>query len=172
ANRTFLCDRVERIRNGTLAHEWGLEDLHIQVGTGVWDERFLAWDPATSSYVGLEIELLKELARRGRFSFSLVMHNWTSGPWLEQLEEALNRYDLVTYAYWFITPERMARGAYSPYGFLDAMYWAVVMEEVKEGIDFDEIFAFLTPFSGPVWFSFLALTVGTGLMYRFLACFK
>ena len=90
------------------------------------------------------------------------------GSWLDRLEDAINKYDMVTYAYWFITPERMGKGAFSPYGFLDAMYWAVVMEDVKQGIDFDEIFAFLTPFSGPVWFSFLGLMVGTGLMYRFL----
>ena len=195
-SRVFLCDRIDPIRNGTLPREYALQGIHIQVGTGIWDERFLAWDSAKAAYGGLEVDLLDELARRARFSYSLVMHNWTRilnshsrpqcsssmlrfgekdgcglrtpGAWLDKLEESIVRFDLVTYGYWFITPKRMARGAFSPYGFLDAQYWAVVMQEGRPGIDFAEIFSFLTPFSAPVWFCFLALTVFTGLIYRFL----
>ncbi|CAE7508392.1 GRID1 [Symbiodinium sp. CCMP2456] len=168
-SRTFLCDNADRIRNGTLAQEDGLRDMHIEVGTGIWDERFLALDETTGAYVGLEVKLLEELSRRGRFTYSLNFHNWTSSStWLEQLQDAIGRFDLVTYAYWFITPERMSIGAYSPYGILDAVYWAVVMEETKDAIDLEEIFSFLTPFSGAVWLSFLGLMVATGLMYRVL----
>ena len=32
------------------------------------------------------------------------------------------RYDLVTAGYWHITPERMQKGVYSPYGFLDSTF--------------------------------------------------
>lgn len=37
------------------------------------------------------------------------------------------RVDMVTYAYWYITPQRMVAGAYSPYGFLDSMLYATVV---------------------------------------------
>ena len=44
---------------------------------------------------------LQELARRGRFSFSLVMHNWTSGPWLEQLLHWINVRDpFILFGVW------------------------------------------------------------------------
>ena len=59
-SRTFLCDNVDRIRNGTLPQEDGLRDMHIEVGTGIWDERFLALDETTGAYVGLEVKLLED----------------------------------------------------------------------------------------------------------------
>jgi hypothetical protein len=34
---------------------------------------------------------------------------------------------MITFAYWFITPNRMAMGAYSPYGFLDSMLFATIV---------------------------------------------
>ena len=37
------------------------------------------------------------------------------------------RKDMITYSYWFITPQRMAIGAYSPYGFLNAILFATVI---------------------------------------------
>ena len=37
------------------------------------------------------------------------------------------RQDMITFAYWFITPARMAIGAYSPYGFLDSMLFATIV---------------------------------------------
>ena len=58
-SRTFLCDNADRIRNGTLPQKDGLRDLHIEVGTGIWDERFLALDE-TGAYVGLEVKLLED----------------------------------------------------------------------------------------------------------------
>ena len=36
---------------GSLLQEYALQGAHIHVGTGIWDERFLAWDSGTSAYV-------------------------------------------------------------------------------------------------------------------------
>ena len=42
--------------------------------------------------------------------------------WHVGLSSSELRYDLVTAGYWHITPERMQKGVYSPYGFLDSTF--------------------------------------------------
>ena len=37
---------------------------------------------------------------------------------------------MVAHAWWFITPVRMSLGAYSPYGFLDSMFYTVVVPQM------------------------------------------
>ena len=55
---------------------------------------------------------------------------------LHALISRCRRQDMITYAYWFITPGRMGIGAYSPYGFLEAMLFAVVVpkDEIRRVI--------------------------------------
>ncbi|CAK9075418.1 unnamed protein product [Durusdinium trenchii] len=118
---------------------------------------------------GLEIDILNELGLRAGFTYSMVIHDWSNiTSFKKALAERIMLQDMITYAYWFITPGRMGIGAYSPYGFLEAMLFAVVVPKEKSMFSFDEIFSFLTPFSPAVWFCFLGLMIGTGLMYRFL----
>lgn len=72
---------------------------------------FLDWPPRFPYQV-----LVKHFVYR-RFRFMAV----------SSVTHLLLRQDMITFAYWFITPNRMAMGAYSPYGFLDSMLFATIV---------------------------------------------
>eukprot|EP00438_Fugacium_kawagutii_P030409 Skav230852 [mRNA] locus=scaffold3471:277229:281486:+ [translate_table: standard] len=79
-------------------------------------------------YEGLEVDLLNELGRRAGFTYSIIVHDWGNITDYETaLQERMEMQDMITFAYWFITPFRMAMGAYSPYGFLDSMLFATIV---------------------------------------------
>lgn len=168
AQRAYLCDRIQAVKNGTVKQDWALEGIHLHIGSGIYDTRFLRLNE-WNQYVGLEVDLMDELARRAGFTYTIVIHDWTNvTSYRKALKQRMQLQDMITFAYWFITPSRMAMGAYSPYGFLDSMLFATIVPPERSRLSFDEIFSFLTPFSPAVWFSFLALMLATGLMYRFL----
>jgi len=169
AQRAYLCDRVHAITNGSISVDRGLQGIHLHIGSGIYDTRFLRINDL-NQYEGLEIDLLDELARHAGFTYSIVIHDWTNLniSYRQALRQRKEMQDMITFAYWFITPSRMAMGAYSPYGFLDSMLFATVIPPEKAKFSFDEIFSFLTPFSPMVWISFIGSMVGTGLMYRCL----
>lgn len=162
AQRAYLCDRIQAVKNGTVKQDWALEGIHLHIGSGIYDTRFLRLNEF-NQYIGLEVDLMDELARRAGFTYSIVIHDWTNvTSYRKALQERMQLQDMITFAYWFITPGRMAMGAYSPYGFLDSMLFATIVPPERARFSFDEIFSFLTPFSPAVWFSFLALMLATG----------
>ena len=166
AERAYLCDRIALIENKSLEQHEGLQGVHLHIGSGLYDERFLRWDDATNSWQGLEVDLLDELARRAGFNYTIVILDWSNlTDYDAALQEKKWEVDMVTYAYWYITPQRMVAGAYSPYGFLDSMLYATVVPPEVEWLSYEEIFSFTTPFSPQVWVTFLAMTLGTGLVY-------
>ncbi|CAJ1389273.1 unnamed protein product [Effrenium voratum] len=169
AQRAYLCDRVDAVKNGSLTQADALTGIHLSIGTGVWDERFLRWDPLFQRWSGLEVELLDQLSLSAGFTYQLVINDWSNVTnWRRKLREAVLEWDVVAHAWWFITPVRMSLGAYSPYGFLDSMFYTVVVPEEVARLSMNEIFSFLTPFSGAVWLCFLLLMIATGLIFRFL----
>eukprot|EP00435_Cladocopium_sp_Y103_P046194 s1236_g13.t1 len=168
---TYLCDRKQQIANGSLAMKDGLKGAHLQIATGMWDPAFLRQNGG--KFEGLEIDLLDELARRAGFTYDLTFPNTTAvESWTAWLKENLAAADMVTFAHWTITPERMAFGAYSPYGFLDAGFMMVVMPPEVKNFTLNEVFSFLAPFTPGVWISFIGLTVLTGLAFQCLEASK
>ena len=173
AERTNLCDRIVAVKNGSVIQDEALKGAHLSIITTEWDPRILRWDASTRQWTGLEVKLLDELSRRASFTYSLEVKDWSNvSDWDTKLFETTAQYDLVTAGYWHITPERMQKGVYSPYGFLDSTLWLVAIPEGKPPFSFEEIVSFLAPFTAWVWITFLWLMLATGLLFSYLEAAK
>ena len=93
--------------------------------------------------------------------------------WSTFLIDFLPKYDMITYAYWTITAERMSAGAFSPYGFQDNSYVLITArEQAKTGASWANIFQFSTPFNGGVWALSAMMVFVTGFFVWFFEAGK
>ena len=170
AQRANLCERVHEITNGTRRREDGLRGVHLRVASGQWDwmDDFLRWDENTKSWTGLEVELLETLSRLAGFTYEYVMISGlvNSTNYTKHLIRAMHEHDLVACGYWMMTPRRLAAGATSPYGFLETNIYLVTAPPLVEDFTLKVVLSCLTPFSPALWATFVALTIGTGIVFR------
>ena len=170
AQRANLCERAHEIANGTRLVEDGLRGVHLHVASDVWDwvDNFLRWDKNTKSWSGLEVDLLDRLSRLAGFTYDFVMVNGllNSTSSTDALLQAMQNHDLVAGGYWQMTPPRLAARATTPYAFIDTNVYLVTAPPLVEELTMKVVLSCLTPFSPVLWATFVALTIGTGIVFR------
>eukprot|EP00929_Paragymnodinium_shiwhaense_P113155 TRINITY_DN81410_c0_g1_i1.p1 TRINITY_DN81410_c0_g1~~TRINITY_DN81410_c0_g1_i1.p1 ORF type:complete len:483 (-),score=28.38 TRINITY_DN81410_c0_g1_i1:17-1465(-) len=162
------CRQLHAVLNGSTELRDVLAGRHLSVGTGIWADLYLSQDSETGRLIGLETDILDELAKRGSFTYEFVLHDWASSgeSWAEKETVAIDTYDMVTYGYWFIIPER---GPRSPYGFLDMSTVLVAIPGKQEAQEWSVmLLKFAEPFTGDVWAMVVVTIIATGLVFWLL----
>lgn len=165
ADRTPLCARSWSVLNGSTLLEEGLSGTRLKIGTGLWSDLYLQQTEA-GELIGLERDILDELSSRASFSYDLILHNWSAvTSWTNALAETLPLYDMVTFAYWGITPERVAQGFFSPYGYFDSSLVFITLASETTETRWERLLQFAQPFTERCWLVVVLTALATGLLY-------
>lgn len=168
--KTNLCDRQRAVMNGSVPLQNGLVGAHLTLGTGFWSDMYLQKNAETGELYGLEMAMLTELSKRASFTYDIIelkFGDWC-GSWSDCLMVNMKVFDMLTYAYFTITPSRTRKGAFSPYGFFDASTVLITFQVEAETTFMDGFFQFAKPFNENVWLCIVGVVVATGFLFWFL----
>jgi len=177
--RQNFCDLQDRYYRGEIDIRYALEGLSLNVGLiNDPDDTFLKLTPTRSAlddeYPGLIVELLDEIAKRGKFdwrhSFTIIEEikdyedkSWTEfGLWMTDV------YDIG--ADWFYsTAERAALGLKYPKAWYDGSAIMVgnkkISNDTNQGFKWD---SWTRPFTPWVWICMAATLLLTGIILVFV----
>uniref|UniRef100_A0A0G4I1W2 Solute-binding protein family 3/N-terminal domain-containing protein n=1 Tax=Chromera velia CCMP2878 TaxID=1169474 RepID=A0A0G4I1W2_9ALVE len=121
---------------------------------------------------GYTIDVIKEMASRGGFSYTIVdLGSPVSGQsWEDFIKAAVesDEYDLVG-AFYFVTNARIEENWAFTYPYIDSsdMLLAKIPAEVKKDL-FDRMLIFVEPFSPFVWLVLMAIVIGAGFIHWYV----
>ena len=177
SHRQSVCDRQQRFHNGTVELRHALEglDLHVWMpisSVGISDlEAVTGAIPDNELYPGLTVDLLDEVAERGKFRW----RNSFGVSYVDNIAElgknfddvlywAMDTYDILGVAF-TRTFDRISQGAVFPEGYIDA---SVIMVSKKVDQPKISVWGFLEPFTWQVWLMILVTFLVSGMIYQWM----
>jgi len=170
-NRTNVCQRYQRIENGTVKLENALSGLNltILVSTGQYvnSEKGIIKEDSP----GLIIEILDELAERANFSWNNsfdIVGDEDQGRWEDVLLKGVENYDV--YADWWVhSINRFENGVTFPAGWFTSADFIMVARKDGNSKELQQTdFIFLKPFQPFLWYFIIITTFFSAYIFQFL----
>eukprot|EP00403_Amphidinium_massartii_P001961 CAMPEP_0178372342 /NCGR_PEP_ID=MMETSP0689_2-20121128/1301_1 /TAXON_ID=160604 /ORGANISM="Amphidinium massartii, Strain CS-259" /LENGTH=580 /DNA_ID=CAMNT_0019992257 /DNA_START=1 /DNA_END=1743 /DNA_ORIENTATION=- len=171
--RTDMCSQSRRMLSGEIKLDAALEGMHLNLVAFTNYAPLRFQEDASGRQSGLHMEVLRRVAQRGRFNFtvhavdpSTLPGNWS---WSEMLINQTKHFDIAM-SEWLVTSDRMEQGVRCPYPFdgrtLVASKRRLASEEDR--LFFDELTRWTQPFTAGLWLAFVCASVVTGATYYML----
>jgi hypothetical protein len=176
--RTNVCDRQRQVYNGSLDLPNALAGLNLTVGLPDFQNdtsqdaffrlvngRINAKDP------GLLVTVMDEVSRRAQFQWRNTFGTFTSlndqdgnKTWTDILLWSIHVFD-ISGEVWSRSIERINKGVSYPTGWYDSSIVLAETVQPKDTTKLGNDWAFLNPFSLPVWLLLCGFVGITGLLY-------
>ena len=172
--RQNFCEEQKRFQRGELEINLALEGRYLNIAL-VPSNNFVKRNRTDNSldvdYPGLQVVLMDEVARRGKFtwrdSFYFVDTLPKGSTWTQYLAWMVDSYD-VSVSWWYASPEREALGISFPMGWYDGT--SIIVEKKKDSRHFGafDLFSWSDPFTPGVWFLLIGTLIFTGGLGMYL----
>ncbi|GFH55628.1 hypothetical protein CTEN210_12104 [Chaetoceros tenuissimus] len=173
--RQNFCDIQSQFHNGEVELRTAFEgrDLHVSL---TYDPDYVFRNEDGSINLenpGLLVQLLDEIALRGKFSWrdTFVWEDYNAltedKDWTDLLLWSVDSYD-ISANWWFDTRARTSRGVSFPKGWMDGSLIIVTTKDDDSVKDEFKAFSWATPFTWTVWVAIIATLIVSALISAFV----